>query len=166
MGQHNVPSKEAPGTDIVLAPLLDNMRYLDTILRVACAVLADMQPTALLAFVRSRDESTRARMIELIRSANPLGVASGRGVNKAWRENELRCGQVRRWTSRQRRPLPLQTSACTQPPISMDRSSASAAVWFSWLRWKLRTPRCLRCCPQGRLRALRVPAKVGRGPPR
>ncbi|OLP93135.1 hypothetical protein AK812_SmicGene25005 [Symbiodinium microadriaticum] len=81
-----VQSKEDPGKDVIFSPLSDNMRYPDTILRICCTALADMSPSALLDFVRSRDENTRARMIELVRQ----GYAQGEALNKAWREHELR----------------------------------------------------------------------------
>ena len=85
VGQHKAPSKEEPGKDVVFSPLSDNMRYPDTILRIATA-LSDMAPSSLLDFVRSRDEATRARMIELIRQGWPQGEVR----NKSWREHELR----------------------------------------------------------------------------
>ena len=84
VGQHKAPSKESPGTEVVFAPLSDNLRYVDTVLRIAST--SNMAPGSLLEFVRFRDEATRARMIELIR----VGWPQTKAINKSWAENELR----------------------------------------------------------------------------
>ena len=102
VGQHKMPSKEDPGKDVTFAPLSDNLRYPDTILRICCTALSDMAPSSLLDFVRARDECTRARMIELVRQGYPQGEA----LNKSWREQELR------WT------LPPQPKRSLEPESS------------------------------------------------
>ena len=68
---------------MVFAPVPGNLRYVDPVLRVACS---GDSSSGLLEVVRSRDEATRARMIELVR----LGWPQGEALNKAWSEHELR----------------------------------------------------------------------------
>ncbi|CAE7471996.1 Dnmt3b, partial [Symbiodinium pilosum] len=76
VGQHK-------STDVVFAPLSINLKYPDTVLRIASS--SSLGPSDLLNFVRQKDESTRARLVELVRQGYPQGEA----LNKAWAEFEL-----------------------------------------------------------------------------
>ena len=109
VGQHKVPSKEKPGTDVVFAPLSINLRYPDTVLRIASA--SSLGPAELLTFVRQRDESTRARLVELVRQGFPQGEA----LSKAWSEFELQ------WIT-----APAKRPAEDMPSTSPDKRSRTA----------------------------------------
>ena len=81
VGQHKVPSKEKPASRWFSR--LYPQASPDTVLRVASS--STLGPAELLAFVRQRDESPRARPVELIRQGYPQGEVLG----KAWAEFEL-----------------------------------------------------------------------------
>ena len=109
VGQHKVPSKDKPGKDVTFAPLSINLKYPDTVLRIATA--SSLGPSELLIFLRQRDESTRARLVELVRQGYPQGEA----LSKAWSEFELSGSQLLP------KGLP---KTCLQPP--QKRGSAPA----------------------------------------
>ncbi|CAE7888131.1 unnamed protein product, partial [Symbiodinium necroappetens] len=68
---------------VVFAPLSENLRYAETVLRIEST--CELSPGNLLDWVRSRDEATRAHMIELIRQGWPQGES----LSKVWSQHEL-----------------------------------------------------------------------------
>ncbi|CAE7488397.1 unnamed protein product [Symbiodinium sp. CCMP2592] len=124
VGQHRAPSKQMPGTEVVFAPLSDNLRYADSVLRIASS--CDLPAGSLLEWVRARDEQTRARMIELIRT----GWAQGEALCKSWSEHELTWMSASTGTSK--RPLHEDVPGARGSP---DRKKIKTAKLELCKRW-------------------------------
>ena len=83
IGQHDVPSKAQPGAFVRFAPWQVNAHYADFCLRKV--MTTSMSPAQQLPWFHTKDELTRTKMVELMRSGWPQGEA----LVKAIAETEI-----------------------------------------------------------------------------